>query len=236
MTRKRLLLSAVAVLLSVSAVLAIVVLLVGRFGRTEGRILGSTALLAGFGLVALPSVVLLDKERARRLAVAGVATAALGAGMALAAIWGTSGGDTVGRAVGTAVVVALAVSQACAVEARRAAVDPASVRRLYAASSATAAVAAVVAIVLVWTGPHGTLAPRLLGALVVLDLLLVALQPILARARAGEAAHRFDVVLDSGERIEVTVTGGDLASAAARAIRSVERGRGSVVQLDVRRE
>jgi len=76
----------------------------------------------------------------------------------------------------------------------------------------------------------------MLGALVVLDLLLVALQPILARARPGVVVHRFEIVLASGERVAVSVMGGDVASAAARAIRSVERERGSVVGLNVKRE
>jgi hypothetical protein len=236
MTRKRALRLTVAVLLSVSAVLAIAVLLIGRFGSTEGRILASTALLGGFGLIALPGVVLLDKERARWLALAGIASAALASVLALVAIWSPSSSDTLGRTVGSAAVVAVALSQVCALTARRASGDPVSVRRLFGASCTTAALAAILAVSLVWSNPHGALAPRVLGALVVLDLLLIALQPILARARPGVIAHRFEVVLASGERVAVSVMGGDVASAAARAIRSIERERGSVVELDVKRE
>lgn len=236
MSRKRVLLFTVAVLLSVSAVLAIAVLLIGRFGSTEGRILGSTALLGGFGLVALPGVVLLDKERARWLALAGVASAAFASVLALVAIWSPSGSDALGRTVGSAAVVAVAFSQLTALTARRATGDPSSVRRLFVGSCATAVLAAILAVTFIWSNPHGTLAPRALGALVVLDLLLVALQPILARARPGVVAHHFEVVLASGERVAVSVTGGDVASAAARAIRSVERERGAVVELDVKRE
>ncbi|HEX6953090.1 MAG TPA: hypothetical protein VF124_09860 [Gaiellaceae bacterium] len=236
MSRKRVLLFTVAVLLSVSAVLAIAVLLIGRFGSTEGRILGSTALLGGFGLVALPGVVLLDKERARWLALAGVGSAALASVLALVAIWSPSSSDTFGRTVGSAAVVAVAFSQLTALTARRATGDPASVRRLFAASCATAALTAILAVTFIWSNPHGTLAPRALGALVVLDLLLVALQPILARARPVVVAHHFEVVLSSGERVAVDVTGGDVASAAARAIRSVEGARGAVVELDIKRD
>jgi hypothetical protein len=236
MTRKRALLLAVAVLLSISALLAIAILLVGSFGSTEGRILGTTALLAGYGLLALPAIVLLDKERARQLALAGIAVTALAALLALVSIWSDSTSDTLGRAVGSATVVALAFGQVCALTARRAIEDAVSVRRLFVASCATAAIAAGLAVTFIWANPHGSLAPRILGAVVVLDLLLVALQPVLARARPGTVVHRFEVVLASGERVEVKVPGGDLASAAARAIRSVERERGPVVELDVEHE
>jgi FtsH-binding integral membrane protein len=233
---KRVLLLSVSVLLSLSALLAIAILLVGRFGSTEGRILGTTALLAGYGLVALPGVVLLDKERAHRLALTAVALGAVSALLALVSVWSRSSSDTLGRTVGSATVVALAISQVCALTARRDGRDPASVTRLFALSCASVALAAILAVTFLWTSPHGSLAPRVLGAVVVVDLLLVALQPILARARPSTVVHRFDVVLVSGERIEVSIRGGDLASAAARAIRSVERERGSIVELDIERD
>lgn len=236
MTRKRVLLLVVAGLLSISALLAIAILLFGSFGSTEGRILGSTALLAGYGLVALPAIVLLDKQRARRLALAGISLATLAALLALASVWNDANSDTLGRAVGSATVLAVASSQACALTARRAIGDPVLVRWLFVASCVTAVLAAVLAVTFIWTSPHGSLAPRMLGAVFVLDLLLVALQPVLARARPGTIVHRFEVVLVSGERMEIEVPGGDVASAAARAIRSVERERGPVGELDIRRE
>ena len=236
MSLKRVLLLTVAVLLSVSALLAVAILIVGRFGGTEGRILGSTALLAGYGLVALPAFVLLDKERARWLAFPAVASAALAALAALVSVWSGGGSDTLGRTVGTATIVAVAFAQLCALTSRRARRDPVSVARLFVASCATAALAATLAVVFLWTDPHGSVGPRALGALVVVDLLLVALQPILARARPGTDVYRFGVLLTSGERVEVSAGGGDVASAAARAIRSVERERGPVAELDIERE
>lgn len=236
MTLKRALLIVLAVLLSLSALLAIAILLVGRFGGTEGRILGTTALLAGYGLVALPAVVLLDKERARGLALTSAALAVVATFVALVAVWSRTSSDALGRTVGSTAIVAVAFAQVCALTARRATRDPATVIRLFAASCATAALAAALAVTFVWANPHGTLGPRVLGAVAVVDLLLVALQPILARARRSEVVHRFAVVVSSGERIEVSVRGGDVASAAARAIRSVERERGAVVEVDFQLE
>jgi hypothetical protein len=227
------LLLGVAALLSASALLAITILLVGRFGRTEGRILGTTALLAGYGLTALPAVVLLDQGRLRKLAQASVALSAVAAVLALASVWGLSDVDALGRSVGTTTVVALAGAQASALAARRQQRDPHSVRRLFGLSCATAGLAAAAGAALIWTDPHSPTYPRLFGALVVLDLLLVALQPVLARARSTVTAHRLAVVLASGETFSVTIEGGDLATAAAKAIRAAERSGARVVRLDI---
>lgn len=234
MSRRRLLLLGVAALLSVSALLAIAVLLVGRFGRTEGRILGTTALLAGYGLVVLPGVVLLDQGRGRKLASTTAALSAVAAALALTSVWGADS-ESMGRTVGTATVFALATAQTAALAARRQERDPLSVRRLFGVSCGIAAVVAATGAGLIWTNPHDTTYPRLFGALVVLDLLLVSLQPVLARARPELAAHRFAVVLSSGETFQVTIEGGDLASAAAKAIRAAEQGGAQVVRLDVAR-
>ena len=178
--KKRILLLGVAGLLSATALLAIGILLAGHFGSTQGRILGSTALLAGYGLLALPAVVLLDQGRCRRLALASASLAAAGAAVALAGIWSDS--ETLGKTVGSVTAFALAGTQISALTARRRRADPGVVRWLFAVSCGTAVVAASLFAVLIWTQPNGSLAPRLIGSLVVLDLLLVALQPILARA------------------------------------------------------
>jgi hypothetical protein len=58
-------LTAVAVSLVATALLAIVILLFGSFGETEGRILGATMMLTGYALVALPAGFLLDQSRHR---------------------------------------------------------------------------------------------------------------------------------------------------------------------------
>lgn len=79
MSVRRGLLPAIAALLSVSAVLAVAILLLGDFGATEGRILATTAVLGGFGVLAVPGTLLADRGRARPLAVAVVAAATIGA-------------------------------------------------------------------------------------------------------------------------------------------------------------
>jgi hypothetical protein len=231
MSGKRILLLGVSALLSITALLAIAILLLGHFGSTQGRILGSTALLAGYGLVALPAAVLLDRGSDRRLAVATASLGAAAAALALAGIW--SGSETLGKSTGSATALALAAAQLSALTARRRESDPTAVRHLFAASSGTAFVAASAFAVFIWIQPNGSLFPRLFGSLVVLDLLLVALQPLVARARPDERTHRLRIVLVSGRTVDLTLEGGDLGAAAARAIRIVERSEGRVARVDV---
>jgi hypothetical protein len=220
--------------LSLSALLAIGILVVGRFGSVEARILGSTALLAGFGLVALPAVMLLDKERARVLAYVAAALPAFAAALALVVTWSRSDSEALGRSLGSATIVALAFAQLAAMTARRTERDDSLVRRLFAVSCGTGLLGAGVGVALLWIGPDNQRAPRLFGALLVLDLLLVALQPLLARARAGNVLRRITVVDASGDQLEFEVAARDVASAAARAIRSAEQSRGGCTVAELK--
>jgi len=190
MTRRRILLLGVAGLLCVSALLAIAILLLGRFGHTEQHIVGTTLLLGAYGVVSLPGVVLLDQHRHPLLAGAAVGLAGAGAALAVVSVWGFSDVEAVGKSVGTATVLAVAAAQVAALVARRTERDPPAVLRLFAASCVTAVLAAGTAVALVWAEPNAGIYARLLGALVVLDLLLVALQPVLTALAAGPRQHR----------------------------------------------
>lgn len=178
---KRIVLLAIAALLCATALIAIVILLVGRFHHTETQVLGTTLLLGGYGVLALPGVFLLDRNRLRPLAAAAVAMAAVAAALALVSIWFVST-DAVGKSVGTATFLGLAGAQICGLEAW-ATRETELVRRLFAASCATAALLVALLIGLVWTNPDNAFWPRLAGVFAVLDVLLVALQPVLSRAR-----------------------------------------------------
>jgi hypothetical protein len=185
MKRRRILLVGVAGLLCASALLAIAILLVGRFGDTEQRIVATTLLLAGYGVISLPGVVLLDRGRCRTLAEGAIGLAVAGAGLAIVSVWGFSDTDAVGKSVGTTTILALAAAQTAALAARRTKRDPPAVVQLFVASCVTATLAAGGAVALIWTQPSTGFYPRLLAALVVLDLLLVALQPLTGAISAG---------------------------------------------------
>lgn len=219
---RRPLLLAVAALLSASALLAVGILLFGHFGETEDRILGTTGLLAGYGLLALPAAILVDRGRLRPLAAAVAALAALGIVLSLFAVWSGGPGDGLGETIGTVTAFLAAAAQTAALAARRRDGDPRWVRVLFPGSVVLAALSASALSVAFWTD-SGDAWGRVVGALVVLDLLAVALQPVLARAQTAPAPIRLAVLLDSGERVELALEAPDLATAAAQAIRTLER-------------
>jgi hypothetical protein len=232
-TVKRFVLLAVAGLLTAAAALAIGILLFGDFGSTEGRVLATTAVLAGYGLFTLPAAVLRDQRRAPVLAAAVVALAVAGASLAVASIWSDEPSDALGKALGTATGWLVAAVLPAALLLRRSDRDPRVVRLLFAASSTLVGVLALMLTVVLWAEIDSERFGRVFGALLVLDVLLVALQPILARARPGASPYRLRVRVETGGSFELVIEAPDLAAAAAKAIRAVERDPGGVVGLDV---
>jgi hypothetical protein len=232
MTR-RVVLLVVAALLTAAAALAIAILLFGDFGSTEGRILATTALLAGYGLLALPAAILRDRRRAPALTAVVLALVAAAASLAIAAVWTDSGSDELGKLMGAVNGWLVASVQWAALTLRSGRDDTRLVRVLFVASSALAAVLALMVTVLLWAGIGSERYGRAFGSLLVLNVLLVALQPLLARARPRTTTYRLRVRVATDEAAEVTVEAPDLAAAAAKAIGLVERAGTRVVGLDV---
>jgi hypothetical protein len=231
-TGKRLVLLAVAGLLTAVAALAIGILLFGDFGSTEGRILATTALLAGYGLLTLPAAILHDQRRAAALTSAVVALAVAAASLTTVAVWSGETSDELGKVIGTVNGWLVAAVQLAALTLRRREHDARVVRLLFAASSALVVVLAWMLTVLLWAGFDSERYGRVFGALLVLNVLLVALQPILARARPRAIVHQLRVGVAPDESIELTVEAPDLAAAASKAIRTVERDGHRVLGLE----
>ncbi len=215
-------LTAVAVSLSATALLAIGILLFGNFGETESRILQTTLMLAAYGLVSLPAGFLLDQARQRALAAAILGLAATGLVPILFSVWSGGSSSIVGKIVLTATVFALAASQIGALAARGRKSDPTPVRVLFAVSCATALVLATMATIAAWAELGSSAYFRAFGALAVLDALLVLLQPVLALARPRGEVYHLRLELEQGEQLDTEVEAGDFATAAARAIREAE--------------
>lgn len=213
----------VAVLLVVAAALAIGIVLFGDFGSTEGRILATTALLAAYGLAALPAAILRDRRRAEWLAAVVVVLAVAAAAATIATLWAHGTSDDMGKAVGTLNAWLVVSVQLAALTLRRRERDPRTVGLLFVSSSVVVVVLASMLAALLWAEIDSDGYGRAFGALLVFNVLLVALQPILARARPRGTSHRLRISVEPGEPIELTVEAPDLADAAARAIRTVER-------------
>jgi hypothetical protein len=233
MTVRRVLLLTAAGLLTVSALLAVGILLFGSFGETEGRILATTALLAAFALAALPGALLLDRRRLPLLAALVLVLAVVGGTLALSAVWTDDPPESLGQAIGTAVVFLLATAQTALLALRRTDADPPAVRALFPVSVVLALVAASMFTYLLWSEDEAGGFLRLLGAVVVLDLLAAALQPILARARPAGRSYRLTVGFADGDATELEIEAPGLAEAAAEAIRAAERNGRRAVRVDL---
>ncbi|MDH3724809.1 MAG: hypothetical protein OER93_03560 [Thermoleophilia bacterium] len=230
---KRFLLAAVVASLCLTAAIAIGILLFGQFGPTQGRILLSTLLAGGYGLLAVPATVLIDQERDRRLAIANAALAAAGLALMLGLVWSDDPPTTLVRSAVSVTACAAAAGQIAALTARRRRADPPSVRRAFAGSSVTALALAAMVVVAIWLEIDTPTYYRVLGALAVLDVLLVTLQPILAKMHTEQTTHHhLRLHLDAGGPVEVTAAGADFSRAVASAIRQAEGGGGRVVRID----
>jgi len=231
---KRALLRAIVASLTTTALLAIGILLFGHFGQTESRILTTTMLLAGFGLLALPAGFLFDQGRLTGLAWVVLALASAGFALSVALVWtGDDPPEELAKTAATIAALAVASTQVAALAARRTNRDPESVRLLFLASTALALVLASLVGLAVWAEIGSSGFYRALGAVVVLDVLLVALHPILLRARRRQVPQPLRIVDTSGRTTEVTVEADSLAHAAEKAIRTAERQGRHVRSLEV---
>ncbi|MHB1242007.1 MAG: hypothetical protein ACYC1P_01170 [Gaiellaceae bacterium] len=215
-TGRRALLLVVAALMCAAAALAIGILLFGDFGDTEGRVLVTTFLLALHGAIAVPAAILRDQRRLPALALLVAALATLSAALNTVSVWWEDVGDAFGKTTGT-VAIFLIVAVVTAVLAAR------PLHRLFFPSVAFAVAVATMAAVALWAEIDESWYLRVLGALVVLDVLLVALQPLLLRLGREEAVRPLRLVDTSGRTSEVEVPADSVADAVARAIRGLER-------------
>ena len=225
-TGSRALLLVVAALMCVAAALAIGILLLGDFGDTEGRVLTTTFLLAVHGVLAVPAAILRDQRRFPALAVLVAVLAALAATLNTVAVWSEDVGDQFGKVLGTVMILLVPTVVTAALAGRPR-------HRLFLPSVALAAVVAALAAAAIWAEIQRSGYLRLLGALVVLYVLLVALQPLLVRLGKNEVPRPLRLVDTLGRTSEVEVEADSVAEAVARAIRRLERQGAHVRSIEV---
>ncbi|MFL5953975.1 MAG: hypothetical protein ACJ76I_07690 [Gaiellaceae bacterium] len=217
MQARKLLLRAIVGALCLTAGIAVVVLLSGQFDEIAWRVLVTTSAISFFGLLGVPVGMLLERGRAVALArLSGLLTLAAFV-LTLVVTWRhwTNG---VGKTWGVVATLALAAAQAAVVEARRRDTDTAMISRLVKASMLTGAVLAAMGIAAFLGEIDHHSYYRVLGAVAVIDVLLLALAAVLRRGVGPIAqAHRIRV---NGELVEAP--GRDFAAAVAEAIRKAE--------------
>jgi hypothetical protein len=219
MRARRLLLRTTLTALSATAAVAILVLLSRSFDDTSWRILGTTTTISVCALLAVPVGVLLERGTRRILARTSAALTALTLVSTIAGIWDTPHEAAYAKAWAVTATLALAAAQACAVEARRRDTDSENIRLLVAASSVTAALLAGLGSLAIVAEISGSGFYRVLGAIGILDVLLVVVVAVMRRGVGPiDQTHRLRV---DGRLVESP--GRDFAAAAANAIRDAER-------------
>jgi hypothetical protein len=224
------------VALSLTAIVAISALLVGDFADTELRVLATTG---GFGLsslIAMRGTGLLDQRRYIALGRAVISLSAVSFLIELWILWLDDDNEFAWKSYVCAISTAVAFAQIAGMLSRRRATDPAWIPRLVVAAGTSAVVAAAMG----WAAAIGEISRagyyRILGAVVVLNVFLVVLQPVLRRlGKPGigieGAGRRFVLVLTDGSRIDRQ--GADLPNAVARALREAEQGGRRVTRIEL---
>lgn len=218
MQARKLLLFAIVGALCLTAAIAVVILLSGDFDGTSWRILATTSAISFFGLLAVPAGMLLERGRAILLAQLSGALTGAAFLLTLFVIW-RHWGSALGRTWGVVLTLALATAQAEVVEARRRDTDTQPISALVTLSMVTGAVLAAMGIAAILTDVGNGTYYRTLGAVGVIDVLLVAVVAVMRRGVGPIAeAHRIRL---NGELVEAP--GRDFAAAVANAIRAAER-------------
>jgi len=194
---KRLLLIGALASLSITAALAIVLLLFGDLGPTEGRILGTTLAISIYSLLALPGTILVERRVAVQLGWATIVLAVVAFVAAVVAIWEVLDEEPGWKLAGIATALAAAGTQVSALTTRRRRDDSPWVRRVYVVACGLAVVLAALVIVAILAEiEDAETFYRVLGALAVLNVFLIVLQPLLRRLGSAPAEGLARVVLE----------------------------------------
>jgi len=224
MKPRRILLFAVVGALCLTGLVAILALLAGNFGETEGRILATTGGFALASLFAMRGTILLDQGRHRDLGWTVVALSSLAFLLELKVVWVDQGdSDVTWKALAITAGCAGALGQIATSLARRRPTDPPSLRPLaWAAGACALAVELLIAIAAIEEVDDAGFY-RFLAAVFVLDVLLVALEAVVRRLGTPTAvpagAAPYVCVLSDGRRVRPQAHDRDLPSAVAAALR-----------------
>jgi hypothetical protein len=210
--------------LSASALLAIGILLLGEFDETQARILVTTGLIGFFSLLALPGGALLDQGRHAALAWTTIVLAALSFVIAMNLTWGDLESQNLWKVAGSATAVTGAFSQVATSTSRRRLTDTPAVRTLYLLSLGAVSLLAFLILLAIWEEIDGEGFYRFLGAVAVLNLLLVLLQPVARRLGGAAVAAPGERGSEETYRLAFTLNGTPSKAGIQEARHALERG------------
>lgn len=219
MSSRRLLRRIVVTALCATAAVGIVALLSGSSGSLTVRVLLTTTAISVCGLLVAPAGALLERDR-RTLLGRSSALLTLGAFvLTLTLIWIDGRPVWLWKTWGVVGTLSLAAAQGCAVESRRRDTDTLVTRRLVLGSEVSGALLTGLGVLAILAGIDGAGYYRFLGAVAIVDLLLLVLVAVYRRAGAP-AGRRHRMRIDG---LLVESPGRDFATAVANAIRKAER-------------
>lgn len=175
---KKLFLYALIGSVSVSAVLGILVILIGDFGEFEGRVLLSSLTISGASLCGLSCGAALDVKRAQVLPVCGIGLAALAALMIITGIWSEAHSEVFWKSTATVAIFAAACSHMALLLLAR--LSPKYAWSSWVAYGAVYGVALIIT-VMMWAEVGEEPMFRLLGVAAILDGAITILIPVFHR-------------------------------------------------------
>tara|TARA_B110001454_G_C12447092_1_gene320431 strand:- start:34 stop:612 length:579 start_codon:yes stop_codon:yes gene_type:complete len=177
----RIALTTLVLCLIASAVIGIIIVLIGDFEEIQIKILGTVAALAGFSLISLPSIFNLEKQRYQFIGKPGILMSLIFFLLILIIIWGSDefGNELIGKLTFTSGVIAVALNHILLLF-----ITKPNTRTLLFCQKVTALIICMVAsiiIVGVWTEEMSDAMFKVLITLVILDVLGTISLPILGR-------------------------------------------------------
>jgi len=185
---KRTFLLAMIVSLSISALIGIVIFLLGDFGETEGRLLMTTLTVGGYSLIGLCCSVLYERKTHNWLAVSGMVLSVLGFLFSVLAIWEALDmeSETTWKGVFMLLILAFTAAHISLLLLIRS--DSGLVKGALAATVTCISIVAGMLLWFTWTGfdIEEEFFYRLLGVFSILDVLGTIVTPILHKVYSKE--------------------------------------------------
>ncbi len=188
-----------------AALVALAAIVRGDFSDTDGRIIGTLAVVLLAGGTLAVGLALRQRVPGSPVALVAIAAAPIGFALVEYAIWDFvfDGDDGAWRYGWTGIIVLIGALMAAS--ARLFARSPGLVRLAHASGVMTAA-AAIVSIVVVWRDDPDSTEGKILAVLWILAALGLLLVPVLQRFTAAGAASADERVLASLDDIELVAT------------------------------